>query len=43
MARERSTAEPIIGTLREAEVVLAQGDPVAKGASLSCGSNGASP
>ena len=32
MARKRSTAEQIIGMLREAAVVLAQGDPVAKGA-----------
>ena len=30
MARKRSTAEQIIGKLREAEVALAQGDPVAK-------------
>ena len=32
MARKRYTAEQIIGKLREAEVALAQGDPVAKGA-----------
>ena len=32
MARKRSTAEQIIGTRREAEGALAQGDPVAKGA-----------
>ena len=30
MARKRSTAEQIIGTLREAEVALAQGESVAK-------------
>ena len=30
MARKRSTAEQIIGKLRESAVVLAQGDPVAK-------------
>ena len=30
MARKRYTAEQIIGKLREAEVALAQGDPVAK-------------
>ncbi len=30
MARKRSTAEQIIGTLREAEVALAQGEGVAK-------------
>ena len=32
MARKRDTAEQIIGTRREAAVVLAQGDPVAQGA-----------
>ena len=31
MARKRYTAEQIIGTRREAEVALAQGDPVAQG------------
>ena len=30
MARTRDTAEQIIGKLREAEVVLAQGESVAK-------------
>ena len=30
MARKRYTAEQIIGTLREAEVALAQGESVAK-------------
>ena len=32
MARKRNTAEPIIGTRREAEVALAQGENVGQGA-----------